>query len=634
MKTRLSRFKEMTRDIRNMSITMRFEEARELIEQTIEEVRAEPAYVLFFQSEMEGLEGDDEKRLKTLLKAHEMSPDDPFLCANVGYVYGEVRRFEEAVKWYERALQLDSNDSDALCWMGIARSRLGMDEEAIECYQKSISVNPGNHVAYSRWAECEYRLGRHEESFSLIKEAYKIAPDDPFNLIDLRYLCSLLDKNMDDVPRDILGEGFSEVKPGIVLLSALMERVRKKFGVKLVEYIRKKQAAEARMKDFLSPRSLFKKDVKRFYVLRKWNSFTPVVPNFDDSDDAVGGGYFIYHSGRGTVIDPGYNFIENFFSAGGRIVDIDNIVITHAHNDHTIDFESILTLIYQYNAQNEKRSKRYHKKVNVYLNMGSFLKFSGILDLRNCPYIDRVIALNPGSRFALDDGLQMTVLPAYHDEIVSKDYSVGLHFSCKGDHRSRTTNLLFTSDSGLFPQTIKNNKVVADVRKKELYETYQIDLHNIDVLVPHIGSIKEREIDPSLNAKLDEIIYPNHLGIIGTARMITSIRPKLVVLSEFGEELKDFLVDLTEMLQDVVDGFFENKKGHVPHVLPGDVSFVYDLAARAVYCPICRTFIPYRTVSYQLVDGTFFYYKADTDKTCSFEESCRSFIIDRRLGTL
>jgi len=633
VRTRLVRFKEMTRDIRNLSTAMRFDEAHELIEQAMGEAHAEPAYVLFFQSEMEGLEGNDEQRLKTLLEAHEMSPDDPFLCVNVGYVCAELGKFEEAVRWYQNTLQLDSNNSDALCWMGMAQSHMGMEEEAVESYQKSISANPGNHVAYSRWAECEYKLGRHEESFSLIKEAYKIAPDDPFNLIDLQYLCTLLGKNMDDVPREILGESFSEVKPGIVLLTALMERVRKKFGVKLVEYIRKKQIAEARMKDFLSPRTMFKKDTKRFYVLRKWNSFTPVVPNFDDSDDAVGGGYFIYHNGKGTVIDPGYNFIENFFSAGGRIVDIDNIVITHAHNDHTIDFESILTLIYQYNAQNTKRSKRHHKKVNVYLNMGSFLKFSGILDLRNCPYIDRVIALNPGSRFVLDDGLQMTVLPAYHDEIVSRKYSVGLHFSCKVEHK-RTTNLLFTSDSGLFPQRLKDNKVVADVGKKELYETYEVDLKDIDLLVPHIGSIKEREIDPNLTAKLDEIIYPNHLGIIGTARMITSIRPKLVVLSEFGEELKDFLVDLTEMLQDVVDGFFENKKGHVPHVLPGDVSFVYDLGTKGVYCPICREFVPYKTVSYKLVDGTFFYYKTNAEKSCNLEDSCRSFVTSRRLGTL
>lgn len=155
MRTGLVRFKEMTRDIRNLSTATRFDEARELIEQAIGEAHAEPAYVLFFQSEMEGLEGNDEQRLKTLLEAHKMSPDDPFLCVNVGYVFAELGKFEEAVRWYQNTLQLDSNNSDALCWMGMAQSQMGMEEEAIESYQKSISANPGNHVAYSRWAECE-----------------------------------------------------------------------------------------------------------------------------------------------------------------------------------------------------------------------------------------------------------------------------------------------------------------------------------------------------------------------------------------------------------------------------------------------------------------------------------------------
>lgn len=625
------RFREMTRDIRNLSTALRFEEARELIKQALVEAQGNPAYFSFLEGELAGLNGDDQRRLGNFLKAQRMAPDDPFLNVNVGYVYAELGDYPEAMRWYRKVLQQTPGDAQALCLLGIALSQTGDDEEAIEWFKQAISANPGDHVAYSRWAECEYKQGRHEESFSLIKEAYKIAPDDPFNLIDLQYLCTLLGKDMDDVVKAVLGESFREAKPGIVLLTALMERVRRKFGPKLIEYIKKKQTAEQRMEDFLSPDSLLDKGEARFYVLRKWNSFTPVIPNFNDSEDAVGGGYFIYHKGRGTVIDPGYNFIENFFSAGGRVVDINNIVLTHAHNDHTIDFESILTLIYQFNSQNAKKFGRHPKRINIYLNLGSFLKFAGILDLRNCPYLNRVMVMNPGSRFDLSEDLQMTVLPAYHDEIVSRDYSVGLHFRYRR-REGGETSLLFTSDSGLFPQCTKGGKVVADVDEKELHETYPVDLGTIDLLIPHIGSIKEREIDPNSNAKLDEIIYPNHLGIIGTARMVTSIRPRMVVLSEFGEELKGFLVDLTEMLQDVVDGFFRNKKGHVPHILPGDLSFIYDLDARTVYCPLTGGFVPYKRISYRLLNGTFFYYSGDAENVCDFESNCLSFMVNRRAG--
>ncbi len=96
-------------------------------------------------------------------------------------------------------------------------------------------------------------------------------------------------------------------------------------------------------------------------VLRKWNSYTPSLPGQtglkDISVHSVGGGYFLYiqapenylETGYGMVIDPGYNFIHNFGAAGFCLDDIDGILITHAHNDHTNDFESLLTLLYQRN---------------------------------------------------------------------------------------------------------------------------------------------------------------------------------------------------------------------------------------------------------------------------------------------
>ena len=97
-------------------------------------------------------------------------------------------------------------------------------------------------------------------------------------------------------------------------------------------------------------------------VLRRWNSYTPSLPmaqhNMDGLNQySIGGGYYLFlqseegslNHGYGLVIDPGYNFIHNFGSAGFGLDDIDGILMTHAHNDHTNDFESILSLLYQRN---------------------------------------------------------------------------------------------------------------------------------------------------------------------------------------------------------------------------------------------------------------------------------------------
>lgn len=112
-----------------------------------------------------------------------------------------------------------------------------------------------------------------------------------------------------------------------------------------------------------------------FYVLRRWNSFTPIVPDLKDKDRIYrGGGYFIWHNDKGTVIDPGFRFIRNFAEAGGRVADIDNIVITHAHNDHTADLESIFTVLYQHNAT----IKDTVKEIGAYLSSLQVANQNGI----------------------------------------------------------------------------------------------------------------------------------------------------------------------------------------------------------------------------------------------------------------
>ncbi|WP_275372856.1 MBL fold metallo-hydrolase [Clostridium tertium] len=54
-------------------------------------------------------------------------------------------------------------------------------------------------------------------------------------------------------------------------------------------------------------------------------------------------------NGKGIVIDPGFNFIENFKGLNHYFDEIDIVLISHAHNDHTADIESILTLLHKYN---------------------------------------------------------------------------------------------------------------------------------------------------------------------------------------------------------------------------------------------------------------------------------------------
>jgi glyoxylase-like metal-dependent hydrolase (beta-lactamase superfamily II) len=85
-----------------------------------------------------------------------------------------------------------------------------------------------------------------------------------------------------------------------------------------------------------------------FLCMQRWNSYTPMI-DAGRAHESKGGGYFIKTSKIGIVIDPGFNFIENFINLGYSFNDITHIVISHSHNDHTTDLETLLTLLHQYN---------------------------------------------------------------------------------------------------------------------------------------------------------------------------------------------------------------------------------------------------------------------------------------------
>jgi len=67
-------------------------------------------------------------------------------------------------------------------------------------------------------------------------------------------------------------------------------------------------------------------------------------------------------------------------------------------------------------------------------------------------------------------------------------------------------------------------------------------------------------------------------------------KPRLAVVSEFGEEMRQFRCALVKGLQEkVIDRMFpKTVKQPVPRVVPGDLAFIYDIGADKFYCCMDR----------------------------------------------
>lgn len=325
-------------------------------------------------------------------------------------------------------------------------------------------------------------------------------------------------------------------------------------------------------------------------VLRRWQSFTPAL-SMGSEVGHKGGGYFVYktnHKGEieeGLVVDPGYDFLDNFFDEGFSIRDISGILITHSHSDHANDFMAIVNLLHEMN-QNGKRvfkdGKWKERKLILFIAEGCHQNFAMRI-MGNRDKFHDVIRVTQrtrpygGKNHFLKD-FQLEVTKANHEDQSDHD-SVGYIIKDKegkeligftGD--TRWYNNIESKYKGC-PVICMNIGGVVDIFKKP--ELKLSDLCNKDDRKRNIKNIKKI------------LLRENHLYLPGfylMAEKLSKQEQKLLILSELCEEMKGGLrTDLSEK-------FSQDQKLEIP-VLPEDIGLTVILSGQGtgdVLCSVCK----------------------------------------------
>ncbi|QLA18788.1 tetratricopeptide repeat protein [Desulfolutivibrio sulfoxidireducens] len=527
--------------------------------------------------------------------ASNSSFQDLIKIGRIEYHYGNV---ENSIKYFSQIPSTASEYNEANYYIGLSYQLVGDFTSAISAYNAVLNNNPDPmlriFVLLSQ-AKAYISLGEFPQASKILREkALQSSNDDQIirqvdelrqTLDNAHKLESLLTR------RSNSSQKSSSTEPiPLDQILAIIQQKKDSMGSILASM---KKTTQDRMLFLSATPAANEKSV--FLVLRKWNSYTPIIPAKELDERSLGGGYYLRHNNHGVVIDPGLNFIENFSNAGLRMADIDTIVITHSHNDHTADLESLLTMAYKFNENNQSHRDTPPKKINLYMNLGSFKKYSGYINLHE-NYFGICRCIYPGDHIHLEDkeNFVMIVLPAYHDEVVSQNHAVGLSFEMKAnsespDTQNGTRRILLTSDTSLFPR-IKNKKTdesesskfVANTSKPEIWECYgeHSKANMVDLLIVHLGSIKESEFS---ELPVEERLYPNHLGIIGTVRIISCIKSKLALISEFGEEFSSSRRKVVEFIRDRLNEII-TPSDQIPIVLPGDINFEYNIFEDKIFC--------------------------------------------------
>ena len=91
--------------------------------------------------------------------------------------YSSNEFYDDAIKAYNKAIEIDPNATMAWYNKGINLKNLGKYNEAIECFNKTIELNPQYFSAYSSMGETLSYLGKKEEAITAYDEAIRINPN-------------------------------------------------------------------------------------------------------------------------------------------------------------------------------------------------------------------------------------------------------------------------------------------------------------------------------------------------------------------------------------------------------------------------------------------------------------------------
>jgi tetratricopeptide (TPR) repeat protein len=522
---------------------------------------------------------DYEKAKEAYRKAIDIDEKFAVPWNGLGNLYKEQKDYEKAKEAYLKAIEIDEKYVSPWNGLGILYKKQKDYEKAKEAYLKAIEIDEKYAHAYRNYGLLLIGINEFDEAKKYFKKAISLFKSEN----DLYYL-SVTKNNLKDVEERIEAEkaikSIKSADPSEDPLSRLLSET-KQFEE---EVFNNQKEFEAFVKGSV-------KSDNRIYliVLRRWNSYTPIVA--DNYHISKGGGYFLKIKGKGIVIDPGFNFIDNFKGAGYFFDEIDAVMVSHAHNDHTSDLESIITLLRNCNehrkglddfesddtiradlAKNRKiaiedikeeeieqaffEDSPRRKTIDLFLTKSVAIKFGGMLNPSSKNDYRYHIIEKGDSKTLLDGALKVTAIGAKHNDIVSDQDSVGFVFDFDD------TILIYTGDTGW------------DVEIEKQYQEIRNEFEQKHfVLLAHIGGFKDYERKYLSSNQSKEAFYKQHLGRLGLGRLVSVVKPDICLISEFGEELRQHREKLASIYGKIYTKIV---------FLPADIGLEYDLLEKKI----------------------------------------------------
>jgi predicted O-linked N-acetylglucosamine transferase (SPINDLY family) len=120
-----------------------------------------------------------EEALKSYDKSIELIPDNPLAYYNRGNAFSELKRFDEALQSYNRAIERRPGGPVTYNNRGNVLAELKRFDEALQSFDQAIQLNPDYSDAHINRGVALIELKRFEEALQSFDRAIQLYPDDP-----------------------------------------------------------------------------------------------------------------------------------------------------------------------------------------------------------------------------------------------------------------------------------------------------------------------------------------------------------------------------------------------------------------------------------------------------------------------
>jgi ribonuclease BN (tRNA processing enzyme) len=275
-----------------------------------------------------------------------------------------------------------------------------------------------------------------------------------------------------------------------------------------------------------------------------------------------GGGYFLRWREKGLVIDPGFDFLDNFHEAGYHILDVHAVAVSHDHIDHNGDLRSLDDLCYETHRNPNNPRIGDDKKTLLMLDLDSKKRIPN-------PTADHRGSLATFDKRATEDkvwlGGKRNKLPFHIEHFPVKHSADVLEAQGFRVVLSRTDGselvLGYTGDTRYDP----NDSSLSDY------------LSGVHILLAHVSQPSPKEL-------IDQSYFKDdHLGYNGVTELVRKVKPKLTLIGEFWAGLADLRLEIV--------GGVRQRTG-LNSILPACLGLRINLDDLTIRCTKCSKGVP------------------------------------------